>query len=267
MDNLEDRLFASFFFFCLSQDWRNASRGLFYDGFNGKWKIFTQMVKNEEYNALQSIFRKIVPKGHIKLALKGYIYGSPKKGGFKKSYPYSYFQQISKFNLSQQSFFNRPFFEVFNNLKKIKGIRRTLAFDIASGAYVVAPNQLGRLEPDRIYLKQSTGPLKGYTMLLNGIREENWTRVKKLTTERLLVDPLYVEKAIEQFETYLVDQAYKRLSKVRPSIRRFEALLELEDLICNYQKPMENDKNAVNAFLEGDITPLDYGKKIIDRYY
>lgn len=152
--DIENRLFASFLNSGLTQDSAQA-KSLFYEHFSGSWETFRQMVRAEEYSILQQIFQRIYPKGHINPRLKGFIYG---KSGFKESIPYSYLQLTSNYSFSQQAFLDRPFSDVFTDLRKIKGVGRTLAFDIASGAFVVAPKELFKLEPDRIYLKGSSGP-------------------------------------------------------------------------------------------------------------
>lgn len=260
---IEDRIFASFLHFGLTQNSAQAKK-LFYDDFRGNWKVFKRMIKRKEYSILQGVFKRIYPRGHINPLLKGYIYG---KGGFKESIPYSYLQLTSNYRFSQQAFLNRCFSYVFDDLQKIKGIGRTLAFDMSSGAFVVAPEELSKLEPDRIYLKDSSGPLKGFTMLLNGRREKRWSEVKVLTATAFGVDSTKAEETIIEFEKWLVRKAYDCLRKVRPSVQRSDTILELENLICNYQKPINGDWNATNLFLDGRLDPEEFARVVIRHYY
>ena len=176
--------------------------------------------------------------------IKGHIYGSKKKGGFQKSIPFQYYKLLEKYEFSQRRFFNRSFSLVCDELKTIKGIGRTVSFDIASGAFVTSPEEIVRLEPDRIYLKDSTGPLKGFTMLLADVRETSWAKAKMIVSNEMEVDTIDAEETIVEFEKYLVDQAFGRLSQVNPNMKRFEALLEVEDLICNYKKSLRGDARA-----------------------
>ena len=261
--DIEDRLFASFLYSGLTQDSEQAKR-LFYEDFSGHWKVFKRMISRKEYSILQHTFKRIYPKGHINPRLKGYIYG---KGGFEESIPYSYLQLTSNYRFSQQAFLNRPFSDVFDDLQKIKGVRRTLAFDISSGAFVVATEELFKLEPYRIYLKGSSGPLKGFTMLLGGKRETRWSEVRALAAAKFGIDPTKAEETIVEFERWLAKRAHERLRKVMPSVQRHNTILEVEDLICNYQKPIEGDWKVTNLFLEGKIDPEEFASIVIGHYY
>lgn len=263
----EDRLFASFLFFGVFQDWLSGKpEEMFYKTFEGKWSKFIELMENLEYEYLQTVFKNIKAKGHVK-RIKGHIYGSKKKGGFQKSIPFQYYDLMKQNEFSQQSFFNRNFSKVCEALVDIEGVGRTVSFDIASGAYVIAQKELANLEPDRIYLKGSTGPLKGFTMLLSGVREESWAKAKKITSRELGIKLDEAEDAVIEIEKYLVDQSFNVLSQRNPRIRRFEALLELEDLICNYQKALGKDNNHPKKYLEGKTSLADYSKLMKNRYY
>lgn len=265
LNNVEDRLFACFIFYGTSQNWSKEPRELFFNEFDGKWSNFIDMMKNKEYDYLQCLFHNITSKGHV-TRLKGHIYGSEKKGGFKKSIPYGYYKLLEKYQYSQESFFNRDFSVVCCELKKINGIKRTVSFDIASEAYTVARQELPSLEPDRIYLKDSTGPLKGFSMLLRGIRENSWAKVKMIAAAEFNVDLVHAEKAIIEFENYLVERAFELLSQVNPDIEHFEVVLALEDLICNYQKKLGKDRTHPEKFLRGLTSLEEYSIKM-KRYY
>ncbi len=239
--DLKERLFASFLWALCTQDSKQCMR--LYNDIGGR-RSFRERIERGQYEELKQKFVHVYPRGHIRPQLKVYITG---KDSFTESFAYKYHEIIMDREID---FFNRYCGAVFNDLIRIKGIGRTLAFDYIATVYQVARDDLPQLGLDRVYIKDSRGPLWGARFLALGI-----------SSSRHRVGREYWDF----FENTL-------LTKVRSQVKLDATedvgilVIKTEDLLCIFQKT-EFQKHALE-FFNGRCDATDFAKKLLEsRYY
>jgi len=235
----------------------------------GGWNRFVSIAGSNDRRAIGDAWLSVKDRlrflKHRRVEHRSFIVGKDPWRDFERSASYKYWELTSTAG-TQVRFFTRHFWDVFNDLLEIPGAGRTLAFDLIEDVYRNVVDHAD-LRPRSLCIEGSTGPLKGLLLLCFGSRRLHM-RDLKAKAELLWGKDIPPWEALETYSQNLVFEAEEL---ARPSERSVEyVVFQLEDLICNYQKPnilqVEGIADLPAAFLDGQVDAADFAVQYIRAY-
>jgi len=246
LKDFEDRCFA-IFLHTFSGEERSAERLFRY--FDG-WSAFLVEVRSglSKFIKWWKDQKDVRFKGHRKPCHKDYL---------SKAF-LSYHYVVGD---SQSSFIRglSSFHEGFMRIKAVYGFGRLATFDFLENLYRYS---MLTLDPKWLYLKDSGGPLDGFTLLYFNVRYRKVVKTNQGRDFRRRIVESYRDKyGSKDFWSIIENMGRELVNKVCHKGRydRSLAFFDIESFLCNYQKVKEADK-----YLAGEVS-IDSAIKSLKR--